>query len=131
MSFIRSLFSSLTSHPEVTAVGLTLVAAASYIAYRRARAGVRVTKYLIGFILCAVLFVVTASKLYTMYQLRGRIGGATTVTYQVRQKWDDYSWDRSTEEMKHAYWVSWTDQNIREPGPHRVGLSYEKWSGLR
>ena len=131
MYFIRILYYSLASHPEVTAIGLTLVAVAVYLAYRRARAGVRVTRYLIGFIICTVLFVITTSKLYTMYQLRGSISGATNVTYQVRQKWDDYSWNRSTKEMEHTYWVTWTDQNIQEPGTHRVSLSYGKWARLK
>ncbi|HYG82844.1 MAG TPA: hypothetical protein VD861_20780 [Pyrinomonadaceae bacterium] len=44
------------------------------------------TKYLVGFVICVVLLVITTSKLYTMYQLKGWIGGASTVTYNVRQK---------------------------------------------
>jgi hypothetical protein len=90
-----------------------------------------VTKYLAGFIVCAVLLVVTTSKLYTMHQLKGRVAGASTVTYVVRQKWDDYSWDRTTEQMKHTYWVSWTDQSVKEPGTHRVNLPAENWARLK
>ena len=86
---------------------------------------------MIGFIICILLFVMTTSKLYTMYQIRGQIPGAFTATYSVRQKWDDYSWDRSSRSMQHTYWVTWTDQDIRQPGSHRINLAYEKWSRLK
>ena len=33
--------------------------------------------------------------------------------------------------MKHTYWVSRTDQNIKEPGRHRVNPAHEKWAGLK
>lgn len=131
MYTLRLLFSKLFAHPWLVAVALALIAAAVYLSYRRARNGVRVTKYLVGFIVCVVLLVFTTSKLYTMYQLKGRVGGATTVTYVVKQKWHDYSLNTTSDEMEHAYWVSWTDQDIKVPGHHRVGLSYEKWSGLK
>jgi len=65
-----------------------------------------------------------------MYQITGSVGGASIVTYQVRQKWDEFSWNPHTEEMEHTYWVSWTDQNIREPGAHRTSLLPEKWTSL-
>ena len=131
MYLLRLLYSAFFSHPEVTAAGLALIAVASYIAYRRARKGARVTKYFVGFIVCTVLLVVTTSKLYTMYQLTGRIGGASTVTQRVSQKWDDYSWNSTTKRYEHTYWVSWTDQNIHEPGTHRANLTYDRWSRLR
>ena len=130
MYLIRSLLSSIFSHPEVTAIGLALIAGGSYVAYRRAQKGVRVTKYLIGFIVCIALSVMTTSKLYTMYQIRGSIGGASTVTYSVRQKWEHEYYDRSSRAWKKAYWVTWTDQNIQEAGLHRVSLDYGKWSRL-
>ena len=131
MNLIRLLYSTFFSHLEVTAAGLILIAAASYVAYRRAQKGVRVTKYLAGFILCVGLMIVTTSKLYTMYQLTGRIGGAYTVTHKITQKWDDYSWNRTTNRNEHTYWVSWTDQNIQEPGSHRINLMFDKWSRLK
>lgn len=111
--------------------GLALIAMASYLGYRRAKKGARVTKYLAGFIICTLLVVVTTSKLYTMYQLRGQISGAYTVTHSLKQKWDDYSWNRSSRSMEHTYWVSWTDQDIQQPGPHRINLAYGRWSKLK
>lgn len=89
------------------------------------------TKYLVGLIICLLFLILTTSKLYTMYQLRGLISGAYTVTYNVKQKWDEYSWNRSSREMQHTYWVSWTDQDIQQPGLHRTNLVFEKWSRLK
>ena len=128
ISLLRSIF---FSHPEVTAGGFTLIAIVSYLTYRRAQKGASVTRYLIGFIICILFLITTTSKLYTMYQLRGQIPGAFAVTYKVRQKWDEYAWDRSSRSMAHTYWISWTDQDIRQPGSHRINLTYEKWSRLK
>jgi hypothetical protein len=127
---IRLLFSNFSSHPEVGVIGLALIAITSYICFRRVQKGARVTRYLIGFIICTVFGIITVSKLYTMYQITGWVGGASIVTYQVRQKWNEFSWNSTTEEMEHIYWVSWTDQDIREPGPHRTTLLPEKWATL-
>ena len=128
VSILRSIF---FSHPEVTVGGFTLLAIASYLAYRRVKKGARVTRYLIGFIICILFLITTTSKLYTMYQLRGQIRGAFTIKYKVRQKWDEYAWDRTSRSMEHTYWVSWTDQDIRQPGTHRINMEYEKWSRLK
>ncbi len=131
MYIIGLLFSIIFTHPEVTAIGLALMAIVSYVAYRRSQKGAVVTKYLIGLIICILLSVITTSKLYTMYQIRGWIKGAYSSTYRVRQKWDEYSWNRTSRRMEHTYWVSWTDQDIRQIGPHRLNLLYEKWSSLK
>ena len=131
MYIVQILASSFVAHPQFTAGGLALIAIASYWAYRRAQKGVRVTKYLVGFIICILFLVLTTSKLYTMYQLRGQISGAFTLNYKVRQKWDEYAWDRTSRRMQHTYWVSWTDQDIQQPGSHRINVTYDNWSRLK
>jgi hypothetical protein len=44
MYTLRLLFSKIFAHPVLAAIALALIAAAIYIAYRRAQKGVRVTR---------------------------------------------------------------------------------------
>ncbi|MBI5042870.1 MAG: hypothetical protein HZC10_03370 [Nitrospirae bacterium] len=81
-------------------------------------------------ILFIYLAILTTSKLYRMCIIKGWIDGEMVIrTYTITQKWHErYATDYGT---GHMYWISWTGQNIKENGVHRVSMQYEKWVYLQ
>lgn len=61
-------------------------------------------------------------QLYQQAQLRGWIEGRQIKTYRITQKWEGFGRRGSA-----TYWVSWTNDNIRTPGNHRLNVEYDQW----
>lgn len=71
---------------------------------------------------------ITAPKLYKMGQIRGWISGAETSTKTITQKWHQTS--IAYPSGGDAYWLAWSDTNIREVGDHRLNVTLEHWQTI-
>lgn len=68
--------------------------------------------------------VITVPKLVRMARIRGWLPGATVSTEVITQKWDHPS------RSGRAYWVAWSERDIREVGPHRLNIPQARWERL-
>lgn len=113
------------------------IVTASFLAYKKSKDGGRPLPYLLGFILCVSLAAFTSVKIIKTYMRRGVLAGAYSKTQMITQKWDETYTEfhrksfLEAPEVKHAYWVSWTDHNIREKGDHRLSIPYDEWLKLK
>jgi hypothetical protein len=86
-------------------------------------------KYLVLLVFVAPFFLglagmrFTLNKLDRMEQIRGWKPGATVQTEVVRQKFQD--------PQNNAYWIAFSDESIRRPGPHRMNVEPEVWERLQ
>jgi hypothetical protein len=67
---------------------------------------------------------ITGPKLVKMATIRGWLPGATVSAEVITQKWDHAS------RTGHAYWVAWSERDIREVGPHRLNVPQARWERL-
>ena len=81
-------------------------------------------RYLLILVVAALLGSYTSYKIWMMCQIRGWVPGATTRVEQVTQK------HISAGRGGNAYWVSWTDEPIQNPGNHRLNLTSEQWHAV-
>lgn len=81
-------------------------------------------RYLLFLIVAVLLAGYTTYKLSMMLQIRGWISGANIRRESVTQK--HISQGRRGE----AYWLSWTSDNIQNPGNHRLNVSYGQWKNI-
>jgi hypothetical protein len=82
-------------------------------------------KRILLLIVCVSLALVTTHKLYIMCAIKRWLPGAQAHGYRVRQKLV------TKEELEDAYWISWTSEDIRQPGNHRTNIPREQWANLR
>lgn len=71
---------------------------------------------------------VTIPKLYKMTQIRGWQPGAIVEQHVITQKWH-----QSKEEHprgRDAYWIAWTEDDIRSIGSHRLNVPAETWEAM-
>ena len=71
---------------------------------------------------------VTGPRLYRMAQVRGLIDGATGSTETVTRMWEERveSWWPFS---RSRYWMSWGDEDVQQPGNHRVRVGMYDWAG--
>jgi hypothetical protein len=81
-------------------------------------------RYMLILVVATLLAGYTSYKIWMMCQIRGWVPGATTRLEQVTQK------HISNGRRGDAYWVSWTDQPIQNPGDHRLNLTREQWQAV-
>jgi hypothetical protein len=72
----------------------------------------------------AAALLITVPKLFTMARIRGWLPGASQSTEIIAQKWDHPS------RRGHAYWIAWSERDIREVGPHRLSVPRDRWERL-
>ena len=81
-------------------------------------------RYLLILVVATLLGGYTSYKIWMMCQIRGWVPGATTRVEQITQK------HISNGRRGNAYWVSWTDEPIQNPGDHRLNLTSEQWQAV-
>jgi hypothetical protein len=72
----------------------------------------------------AAALLITVPKLHKMMRIRGWLPGAFVSTEIITQKWD------APGRAARAYWVAWTERDIREVGPHRLNVPRARWDRL-
>lgn len=82
-----------------------------------------------------MLAITTVPKLIGMAQLRGFLPGARVEQLPVRAKWIQpprrVQHASGVEDLRTGVcWVTWTDQDVRKMGDHRMDLDVEQCRGL-
>lgn len=72
---------------------------------------------------------VTGPKLIRMAKIRGWMSGATAETRTITQTW--HQTPEQHPNGRNTYWISWTQEDIRKVGPHRLNLPADQWSALQ
>jgi len=90
-------------------------------------------KGILLFLLGVLGFAFTGYKLVTMAQIRGWLPGARTATVTVTQMYEETTQEKAGRNTYPvtAYWVSWTNTDVHQPGNHRVDVALEEWGQLR
>ncbi|HTL71509.1 MAG TPA: hypothetical protein VL404_09490 [Candidatus Eisenbacteria bacterium] len=89
----------------------------------------RLAGYLL-FNLCLVfLLIVNGPRLRRALILEGALPGAASETVRVVQK--SHSIRKGFPSSRAEYWVSWSNEDIRKQGAHRLTLPKEKWASTR
>lgn len=85
------------------------------------------TKAAILVIALGLAAAITGPKLYRMAQIKGFVDGAQTEIVTVTNKWHQSVQGRRAREV---YWVTWTNQDIKQVGSHRLNLTAERWNSV-
>ena len=71
---------------------------------------------------------VTIPKLYRMAQIRGFIGGAVTEEKVITRVWHQTP---DGQNGKNIYWISWTADDIKKKGDHRINVEKELFERIK
>ncbi len=87
---------------------------------------------ILAVIVCGIsvmLLLITAPKLYEMFQIKGWIPGGVPLQVTVTSKWHETA--EEARDRRETYWVAWNGGDIRVRGKHRTNMFQEQWDTVK